>query len=118
MQITLLSSFYPYPADNGAKMRVLALIRALAREHCVDLVMLGADQRVAEDSGPLHQLCRSITSIPVPLFSPGHGASWRGLFTAMPRSIHATYNPAVTAFLEEQIAARTCDAVIAECLGD
>lgn len=111
MQITFVSFWHPYPADNGAKMRALAIIRALAREHRVDLVVLGAE-RAADNQEPLRQLCRSITTIPAPVFSPHGGAGWRDLFRATPRSFLATYNPAVTALLERRIAARECDAVI------
>lgn len=111
MKITFVSFWHPYPADNGAKMRALAIIRALAREYCVDLVVLGAEQ-AAEDAGPLRQLCRSITTITVPTFSPRRGGGWRGFFHGTPRSFVATYNPAVTTLLERRIAARECDAVI------
>lgn len=112
MQVTFVSFWYPYPADNGAKMRALAIIRALAREHCVDLIVLGAEGRATHDPEPLRSLCRSITTITVPLFSP-HGASgWRSLFSAVPRSFVMTYNPTVTVLLERRIAAGECDVVI------
>ncbi|HEY8292709.1 MAG TPA: hypothetical protein VIG44_09485, partial [Thermomicrobiales bacterium] len=90
----------------------MAIIRALARVHCVDLVMLGAERAAADDPEPLRHLCRSITTITVPAFSPHSGGGWRDLFRVTPRSFVATYDPAVTALLERRIAARECDAVI------
>lgn len=112
MQVTFVSFWHPYPADNGAKMRALAIIRALAREHSVDLIVLSAAEGAAEDAEPLRQLCRSITTIAVPLFSPRSGAGWRGFLSTVPRSFVITYDPTVTALLERRIAARECDLMI------
>ncbi len=112
MQITFVSFWHPYPADNGVKMRTLAIIRALAREHSVDLIVLSAEPAAADDPAPLRQLCRSITTITVPVFSPRSGGGWLRLFHVTPRSYIATYNPTVTALLERRIAAGECDAVI------
>jgi polysaccharide biosynthesis protein PslH len=112
MQVTFVSFWYPYPADNGAKMRALAMIRALAREHRVDLVVLGAEDRAADHPEPLRQLCRSITTIAVPVFFPQGGGDWRGLLNAIPRSLVNTYEPSVTALLARRIAAQECDIVI------
>jgi glycosyltransferase involved in cell wall biosynthesis len=112
MQVTFVSFWYPYPADNGAKMRVLAMIRALAREHSVDLIVLGAEQRAADDPELLRHLCRSIVSVAVPAFSPQSGIGWRGLFSTVPRSLVDTYEPKITTLLESRIAARECDVVI------
>jgi glycosyltransferase involved in cell wall biosynthesis len=112
MQVTFVSAWYPFPTDNGAKMRALAIIRALAREHCVDLVVLNTGETATHDPEPLRHLCRSITTIPVPMFSPQSGSRWRSLFRATPRSFVTTYNPTVTALLERRIAARECDVVI------
>jgi glycosyltransferase involved in cell wall biosynthesis len=93
-------------------MRALAMIRALAREHSVDLIVLGAEERAADDPEPLRQLCRSIITIAVPLFSPQSGGDWRSLFSTVPRSLVDTYDPGITALLERRIAARECDVVI------
>jgi glycosyltransferase involved in cell wall biosynthesis len=112
MQVTFVSAWYPFPTDNGAKMRALAIIRALAREHCVDLVVLNTGETAMHDPEPLRHLCRSITTISVPMFSPQSGSRWRSLFRATPRSFVTTYNPTVTALLERRIAARECDVVI------
>ena len=112
MQVTFVSFWYPYPADNGAKMRALAMIRALAREHSVDLIVLGAEQQAADDPELLRQLCRSIGTIAVPQFSPQSGGSWRGLLSTIPRSLIDTYDPRITALLERRIAAQECDIVI------
>ncbi len=112
MHITFISFWYPYPADNGAKMRALAMIRALAREHCVDLIVLGAEERAADDLEPLRQLCRSIVTIATPVFLPQARGDWRGFLGAIPRSLVNTYDPRITALLERRISARECDVVI------
>lgn len=112
MQITYLSFWHPYPADNGAKMRMLALLRALAREHQIDLIVLAAEAVDATDPGPLTELCRSVTTLVVPSFSPRGGLRWRDFMRSTPRSLLATYNPAVTRLVEGRIAGGECDVVI------
>src|SRR4051795_9336415 len=106
MQVTVVSFWHPYPADNGAKMRALAIIRALARQHSVDLIVLNTEEGATHDPEPLRQLCRSITTIPISPFLPRSWSGWRSFFNATPRSFITTYNPTVTALLERRIEAR------------
>jgi glycosyltransferase involved in cell wall biosynthesis len=112
MQITFLSFWHPHPADNGAKLRVMALLRALAREHSVDLVILASEPADTDDSGPVAKMCRSIRTVAVPQFSPHCGLRLRDLIGTTPRSLLATYDPAVSRLIERRIAAGECDIVI------
>ena len=40
MNILFLSTWFPYPPDNGSKLRVYHLLRALAQAHEVTLALL------------------------------------------------------------------------------
>lgn len=112
MQITFLSFWHPYPADNGAKMRVLALLRALAREHQVDLIVLSAEGVDAKDPGTPTELCHSVTTLAVPSFSSQRGLRWRDYIHRTPRSLLATYDASVTRLIERRFAEGECDIMI------
>lgn len=110
MQITFVSAWYPVPTDNGAKMRVMMLLRALAREHTVDFIGVLGDDEAACDLSPLKDICRSVK-----LFQNRKPTDKRALFAPLrpvPRSYLSTYDPQVTATLRSRIAAHACDAVI------
>ena len=38
MNILFLSTWFPYPPDNGSKIRAYYLLQALAKTHCVTLI--------------------------------------------------------------------------------
>lgn len=117
MQVTVLSPWYPHPADNGAKLRVMALLRALAREHILDLIVLGTTNE-SMDVGPLAEICRSVTTIALRPFAPSGPRSWLAFLSAIPRSVSTTYNPEITTCLNDRIRAGECDALFCYCSGD
>lgn len=66
MRILCLSTWFPYPPDNGSKIRAFYLLRALADAHRVDLVAFCPDQ-VARDRQDLTKrlALQSIHTVPV-----------------------------------------------------
>jgi glycosyltransferase involved in cell wall biosynthesis len=112
MQITYVTAWYPNPADNGAKMRALGWIQALAMEHTVDLVVAVPDTSCPLEPGPLTTLCRSIVTFPIPAIQPAGIRSRLALLRPVPRSYVATYEPEITRYLERRIRAHACDAVL------
>jgi len=57
MHILFLSTWFPYPPDNGSKIRVYHLLRAVARAHDVTLVSFAFDTAQSRS-------CRSIPLSP------------------------------------------------------
>ena len=66
MKILFLSTWFPYPPDNGSKLRVYHLLRALAQAHEVTLVSFAFDTARPEQPAdlrscaPMSRSCRSI----------------------------------------------------------
>jgi glycosyltransferase involved in cell wall biosynthesis len=112
MQITFVTPWYPNPADNGAKMRAMGWIEALARDHTIDLVVTVPDNSQHLEPGPLTALCRSVVTFPIRPFQPGRVRSWFALLRSLPRSYTETYDPEITRHLVERIRARACDAIL------
>lgn len=116
MKILFLSTWYPYPPDNGSKLRVLHLLRGLAQTHEVSLLSFAVEPGVARDA-PLRALCREIQVVPWKPYVP---QSWRatlGFWGLTPRSLAATYVPEMAQRIRQAVAKERIDLVIASQLG-
>jgi len=68
MKILYLSTWFPYPPDNGSKLRVYHLLRALAQKHQVTLVSFAFATAQLDASGDLRDWCQQIHTVPVDPF--------------------------------------------------
>lgn len=66
MKILFLTPDVPLPADQGGKLRNLALLRAAAEHHQVDLLSFYREAPAPEHRRELERLCRRIELIPQP----------------------------------------------------
>ncbi|MCC7352760.1 MAG: glycosyltransferase [Anaerolineae bacterium] len=65
MKILFLSTWFPYPPDNGSKIRVYHLLRALGSKHQVTLVSFAFETAEPEVAGELHHFCAEVQAIPI-----------------------------------------------------
>jgi glycosyltransferase involved in cell wall biosynthesis len=111
MRILFLSAWFPYPPSNGSRMRVFNLLQALAPQHEVTLLCF-ADQPDVDPHAPaLRALCRTVRVVPRPAFE---AAAWRSRLAWLnprPRSLVATFSPAMADAVARAIA--DCDLVVA-----
>jgi glycosyltransferase involved in cell wall biosynthesis len=113
MRILFLSAWFPHPPSNGSRLRVSHLLRALAPRHEVALLSF-ADQPDADPSAPaLRALCRSVQVLPRPSFDPRAWRSRLALLGPRPRSLVATFSPAMAGAVRRALAGGACDAVVA-----
>ena len=63
MKILWVSSFFPYPPDNGAKIREFFLIRELAEKHDISVFSLVQSADELDGSEPLLQICQNVTGV-------------------------------------------------------
>jgi glycosyltransferase involved in cell wall biosynthesis len=113
MRILFLSPWYPYPTNNGSKLRIYNLLRGLARQHEVTLLSF-ADQPQADPNSPeLRSLCSKIQVVPWKQFQPH---SWRarlGFFSLTPRSVIDTFSPEMEQRIKQALTEHSYDLVIA-----
>ena len=109
MRILVVSSWFPYPPDNGSKLRAYHLLRELSKRHSITLLSFAepGEERYADG---LIGMCDALRTVPGNPFKPGRRLGMRGLFSAMPRSYRQTFSPAMQALVDEGIA--THDAAI------
>jgi glycosyltransferase involved in cell wall biosynthesis len=101
MKILFLSSWFPYPPDNGSRIRVFNLIRQLARVHDVKLLAFSQSGVVCDERiGEMRRYCAGVDVVPRTPFRPNSLRSLVGFFSARPRSFVDTYSHRMAALVE------------------
>jgi glycosyltransferase involved in cell wall biosynthesis len=84
VRVLFLSAWFPYPADNGSKLRAYHLLRALGQEHEVTLVSFAFATARPEQPGDLRSLCADIQVVPVDPFAANRAGTLRTFLSARP----------------------------------
>ena len=91
MKILFLSPWFPYPTENGSKIRIYNLIKALSNKHEIRLISFVREGENFDPKG-LQGVCQLEAIIPWREFSPNSWKSILGFFSPTPRSIVDTFN--------------------------
>lgn len=113
MRVLFLSRWMPYPPDNGAKIRIYQVLKALAARHSVDLISYHEDDVQPGALEALKKLCASVTLVRYRPFKPGRLRALLALFSPLPRSVVDTYNLELRQAVERAVAGTSYDMVIA-----
>jgi len=111
MHVLYLSGWYPYPPDNGSKLRVYNLLRELAGHHSLTLLVVSEDAP-ASTPPELTELGR-VVHVPGRRFRPAGRRALAGLLGRTPRVLVDTYRPQLSRQIEMEMRARRPDLVIA-----
>lgn len=65
MEILLITNLVPYPLDNGGKIKTFTTIKALSKEHTVDLVCFYEKENQEKAKSELSKYCRNIVMLPI-----------------------------------------------------
>ncbi len=117
MRVLFASRWFPYPADNGSRLRVLNLLRQLARRHLVHLVSFTSEPVGAERIDALREWCESVEVVPYQEAQRQGVRYAADLFSTTPRSLLAADNPLMRATLAKVVALHQPDLAIASELG-
>lgn len=92
MNLLVLSTWFPFPPDNGSKLRAFNLLRELARHHRVTLLSFGEAEPVAEPRiAALAEYCASVQIVPRTAFHEG-SLTRRGFLSPVPRAYVQGYS--------------------------
>ena len=89
MKILVISTWFPFPPDNGSKARTYNLLRHLGARHTLDLLALSQSERDTNYLDEVRQFCRRIALFPEPKFHPRKLRSYLGFFSPTPRYFQA-----------------------------
>lgn len=122
MKLLVLSTWFPFPPDNGSRIRAYHLLQQLARRHEIRLIA-GVQEDVTGDVETgvteLRTFCRSVVPVSWQWHDPQHtGAAGavRALLSSVPRSILETPNPPLVAAIAQELTTAP-DAVLVLELG-
>ncbi|HEX2981554.1 MAG TPA: hypothetical protein VHO48_14905, partial [Anaerolineaceae bacterium] len=113
MEILFLSRWFPYPPDNGAKIRIYNLLRELSACHTVDLISFREEAVSADQAAKLGAICRRVDSLPYRPFQPGGRRALTGFLSWQPRSVVDTYSAEFERRAQAAVSERQYDLVIA-----
>lgn len=117
MRILAISTWFPYPPDNGARARVYHLLRRIGSLHSLDLIALSQSERDGRHLDKLHDFCHRVTVFPEPAFDPWKFGTWRGFFSSTPRYFREHYIPELERLGVHWAQEQQYDAFIAVTLG-
>lgn len=116
MKILFLSRWFPYPVNNGSKVRIYNLLRGLSRHHEVTLLSF-VDQTGGSPEAPkIRSLCSEIIVIPWKEFEPGAWRARLGFLSVKPRSVLDTFSAEMARAIRTAISGKKFDLIIASQL--
>ena len=116
MKILFLSRWFPYPTDNGSKLRIYNLLRGLARYHDVTLLSFADRPDVSLDAAEIREICSDVQVVPWREFNPKSARAWVGFLSLKPRSIIDTFSPEMVGKITQLLNTQKYDLVIASQL--
>jgi glycosyltransferase involved in cell wall biosynthesis len=114
VRILFLSRWYPYPPDNGSKIRVFGLLRALCEQHEVTLISFRDPSETAVPPAPGGP--RDIRVCDYREFRAGSGRALAGVVSATPRFLVDTHSAEMERLIADAVRGTRYDVVIASQL--
>jgi glycosyltransferase involved in cell wall biosynthesis len=100
MRLLVVSTWVPYPPDNGSKMRAFNLLKRLSARHEITLLCLGDSPRAA-DVVAIERICSRVAFAPVTAVGPRLGM--KGLLSPTPRHFVQTDSPVMRRLIAEHL---------------
>jgi len=117
MQILFLSNWFPYPPDNGARLRTYNLVRQLAPRHDIALLSFVHPEQPQPDLTPLASYCETVKTVRSRPFRPHSPRAMLGTLSAQPRAVLAMYSPEMEAMFRTALQTGSYDLIIASEIG-
>lgn len=92
MRILFLSRWFPFPADNGSKIRIYNLLKSLSSEHEVALLSFAEDPSSSAAIQALQTLCARVETVVYRGFQAHSVRARLGFLSPMPRSLIDTFS--------------------------
>lgn len=114
MRILFLSAWHPWPPDNGSRIRVSQLLRALAARHEVSLVTFAGEPGAPDPDGLVRLgLCRRAVILDRPAFHSTRMGRLIGMLSPMPSHLFANQSREMARTAGALLATTPADLVIA-----
>jgi len=117
MRVLFISRWFPYPPNNGSRIRAFNLVKHLSRRHEITLLSFAPGPVSKERLSAMETYCRCVRTVPHRDFCPNRLKALLGFFSPHPRSVVDTFSREMQALVEEFGARHSFDVVIASELG-
>lgn len=118
-KILFLSWWFPFPANNGSKLRIYNLLKGLTKYYDVSLISF--DDSLKTDphphTGEIQSICTDVEIVPLKQFNPKSLKAQLGFLSLTPRAFIDTYSHEMAKRIQETVALQKPDLVIASALG-
>ncbi|MEZ4867721.1 MAG: glycosyltransferase [Caldilineaceae bacterium] len=112
-RILFLSRWFPYPTNNGSKLRIYNLLRGLSTQHEVTLLSFADPIDAHAKSCELQSVCKEVYVVPWKPFNARGLRARLGFFNLAPRSSVDTFSPKMQQRLTHLLRSQKPDLVIA-----
>lgn len=116
MKILFLSRWFPYPTNNGSKLRIYNLLRGLSKHHDVTLLSFADQPEVRPEAPEVKSICTDVQVIPWREFDPKSIRAKAGFLSLKPRSIIDTFSPEMAQAITQTLSKQKYEVVIASQL--
>jgi len=113
MRILFISRWFPYPPDNGSKIRIFNLLKQLSRRHDITLLSFAQGQVSKKRLTHMEHYCHRVHTAQYREFRPTGLKALLGLFSARPRSVIDTFSRDMLSLVHKQSINNRFDVVIA-----
>lgn len=114
MNILFLSRWFPFPPDNGSKIRIQHLLNGLSKSH--DITLLSFSESPFSVQLIKNQVCSDVRVVPWKPYDERSLKAGLGFFSPLPRFILDTYSPQMEGLIRETLLKKKYDLVIASQL--
>lgn len=111
--ILFLSPWFPYPQDNGSKLRISNLLAALCEQHNVTLIAAYDPSSQERNTAKLEEVCERVVAIPWRPQSPLGVQRYLSYLDPRPEWALFEPSPLVRQAIEEQVESGRYDLVVA-----
>jgi len=115
MNILFLSRWFPFPPDNGSKLRIYRLLSGLSKFHNITLLSF-VEQPFADSQALSTQFCSRVEVITWRPYNPGSLKAKLGILGSSPRFISDTHSPEMEMLIRRVVSEEKYDLVIASQL--
>lgn len=112
MRILFLSPWFPYPSDNGSRLRIFNLIRGLEHHHEITLVSF-AEKLPNGPVQALEEICKSIHVLPKTEYNQYSARALLGFLNRKPRVLVDRYLEEMDRRIQDEINNGNHDLIIA-----
>jgi len=113
MRCLFISRWFPYPPDNGARLRMFNLLKPLSSRYTVDLISFASEPVSDEALAAMRRYCERVDVVRYRPFQPARWTALAGFLSARPRSVIDTYSVEMQRRVEQAGHERAYDVVIA-----